>query len=72
MYLKDGSVYKFDPLGRLEWYTDSSGKNRVEVVYNGLVIDYIKDSMDRKIRFARSILYRLPGKRYYQDKAKGF
>lgn len=51
LILKDGTSYKFDPLGRLDEIVDPTGLNQIKVNYDGLLINNITDSMGRKIKF---------------------
>ncbi|QTL97138.1 hypothetical protein GM661_03685 [Iocasia frigidifontis] len=51
LILKDGTSYQMDGLGRTTAMVDATGANKIEYHYDGRHLDYIKDSMGRKIRF---------------------
>lgn len=50
--MKDGTEYEMDYLGRTTKMTDPSGLNTIRFYYDGRCLDYIEDSMGRKVRFA--------------------
>jgi RHS repeat-associated protein len=49
--MKDGTIYEMDGLGRTISITDPPGKNVIRFHYTALFLDYIEDSMGRKVRF---------------------
>jgi RHS repeat-associated protein len=51
LILNDGTVIEMDALGRTTKITEPSGINVIRFSYSGLYLDYIQDSVGRKIRF---------------------
>jgi RHS repeat-associated protein len=51
LVLKDGTTYEMDSFGRTSRITDPSGLNTIVPHYSNLLLDYITDSMGRKINF---------------------
>lgn len=49
--MKDGTQYEMDALGRTKKIIDPSGLNTITFHYNGKELDYIEDSVGRKVRF---------------------
>ena len=49
--MKDGTQYEMDALGRTTKITDPSGLNKITFKYNGMQLDYIEDSIGRRVRF---------------------
>ncbi|MDA3939144.1 MAG: hypothetical protein PF693_07530 [Spirochaetia bacterium] len=50
LYEKDGKEYHFDALGRLTSIKDPNGNN-ISLIYDGLLLDYIEDTLERRVRF---------------------
>ena len=51
LIMKDGTTYDIDALGRTTQITDPAGLNTINLNYNGLILDYVTDSMGREIHF---------------------
>jgi hypothetical protein len=51
LVMKDGTRYEFNATGKVTKMVDPPGLNEIHFIYDGLLLDYILDSMGRKIRF---------------------
>ena len=60
LVMKDGTTYQMDKLGRTKQIIDSSGLNTINLHYRNLKLDYIEDSMGRRIRFAYDHQHLIP------------
>jgi RHS repeat-associated protein len=51
LIMKDGTTYSMDALGRTTQMVDPTGLNQIDFHYDGMHLDYIEDSVGRRIHF---------------------